>query len=1688
MAKAVQVGQLVINMAADIATLKTSLAEGVRESKSSAEKMASELSAIKKGFEEAVGPLQNLTIKVGTLESNLARAQSTALSLGKGLILGAAAGMSIDALAKKINSVIDSMAHLKEMSEKTGSSVENLSKLSFYAKAAGTDLDSVASAMNKLTKGMASVDDETKGAGRALAFLGVSAKDSAGNLKDPAEMFVEIAKKLDGYKDSAGKTSLAMTLFGKSGADMLPVMKEIAEQGDVVAKVTTAQALAADQYQKDLAKLDAQKNAVFKTIATALLPTMTDFAGAMLDASKKTNMTNDAVKGLQSDGSITDWADTAAMGLARLIDVIVFIPKALKAVSSSFQVVAADAKLGITSAYLASPTGLGKTLGEGKNPITVLKAALDERNKVLADANAQYSDLWNYDGAAMEKAMAARIAARAKDRSGRSKDEKDKPALNFSTLNDDSNGGAGLNSLIAGAQAELDSEKSIYDARVKMLDLYHAKFGLAETEFYASRANARAEYIAAEAIAYAKETSLALDAQKQARTPEEVAAAKDKYAQLANAHRQFLESMRDASGTDAVNQAGDAQKQYDDMIKAMHDAGAANISNLDQLIAKQREHNAEIGKTKEQVELAKQAQIEAATVQLQSDADYLRNGLAKWDLDERSRAAYQIRLSDLDAEIERRRMLAKLHAEGADAEAGANAAAEVEKYLDPAKAEKFGKALKGAFSGAADSLSKLTDALTKYGAQQTANDEARKNAEIARKTGRKTEEEYLVAINQINSRNTKEQLASYGNMASAAAGFFGEHSRSYQALTVVSQAFHAAELAMTMAELVPKAISAVLTQGQGDPYTAFGRMAAMGALVAGLGVAIGGIGGGADTTAKDRQASQGAGTILGNDNAKSESLKKSLDLIEKNTYQSLSINTGMLTTLRSIDSNIGAFAGQLVSSTDISNPEVGNLSHGYGTTNLGAADMTLTGAEVGSYFGPIGTAVGAVAGYIASKIPVFQNIFTSIMGGKQSVSDSGFGMDATSLASILGNGAHAYQYADITTSGGWFRSDKTSEQSNPLSDAANQQFTTIIESLASSVKTAGELLGLSGDDFTNKLNSFVVDIGKVSLKDLKGDELQKALESVFSKLGDQMAAYAVDDLQKFQQVGEGYLETLVRVATEYQTVDVVFQSFGKTFGAIGLASIEARDRLVQLAGGLDKFSSQGEYFLSNFFSDQEQAAALKRRIDPTLAQYGLSTAGDNASKVFRDFVVGLDTTTEAGAQAYTALMAIAPAFKTIIDAQKDAADERKDLQGKLDELTMTSAQLHEKERATIDASNLALYDRVSALQAEKDQMTYVLGNVDNAFSILQTVTKRTTDEISKRIEKEKALSDAIRSTLDSIDPPGAEDMDRMRAQAQIQAALAIAKAGGPLPAADDLKKALSVLSKDASTQFKTYQDYIKDALTTKNALKELGGLADDSLSVDQKQLNRLNDMLDAEKRQIDLLKGIDNTGLSIADALGALKLAVEGAKSNPIVAATSAISSAYQSSLGRAADSAGLQYWQNQAAAGVSIADIQAGIANSAEAQIQKAYKDLLGRPADASGLSYWLRSGSSISAIKAAIMQSEEYKSHKSIPGFASGGNFGGGWRIVGENGPELEATGPARIFNANQTSDLFSRLTGPSSGNDVLAAAVDRLNATVERQERVIADLRDRFQDSQRHIKATADTLKRVTRDGSALVTTTE
>ena len=88
------------------------------------------------------------------------------------------------------------------------------------------------------------------------------------------------------------------------------------------------------------------------------------------------------------------------------------------------------------------------------------------------------------------------------------------------------------------------------------------------------------------------------------------------------------------------------------------------------------------------------------------------------------------------------------------------------------------------------------------------------------------------------------------------------------------------------------------------------------------------------------------------------------------------------------------------------------------------------------------------------------------------------------------------------------------------------------------------------------------------------------------------------------------------------------------------------------------------------------------------------------------------------------------------------------------------------------------------------------------------------------------------------------------------------------------------------------------------------------------------------------------------------------------------------------------------------------------------------------------------------------------STPTFASGGPFSGGLRIVGENGPELEYTGPSHIVNASKTEAFMS-------SNAALLAEIKKLNAKIDRLEAISYQ-------TTKNTQKTAKTLEKFDYDG--------
>jgi hypothetical protein len=1622
--------------------------------------------------------LQNISNQMNSLNDRFTGLQSTIGNVTSFAI----AGVSLATLGSKVVGVLDSMGELDDLSQKIGTSVESLSRIQRVAKTFGVDFaGTVDPAMVKLARNLTTVDDKSSRTSKALAAIGVSAKDSAGKLRDPGQVMIDVAKSLAQYEDGAGKAAVVTDLFGKSGADLLPFLNDLADNVDKFTGVTPEAVKQATDLQDKFGMLSQRTDQAFTSIVTAALPALTGLSEGFTDVLE-------AETGLINNGEIAEWAGMAAMGIARVADVAVLAVRGFSAIASSVEVITAD----LDVLWTASPANMGLTLAKGGSPLADLKKVVAERNQVLEAANTKWAAFYNADGNMFEQAVQKRLSVKVANVKPPAEEKpKDKDLNGYKPGSDG---------------ADKDAEK-LANAYQNLTKAIQAKIIQANLELSAG-------------------APLLASQQEQLGLTEQLAEMKGKLApiQYAYLESQAKELVTALEVIESNKRAAVGLESYSKMRATYETNVAKAIENALTEADRNEELALTFGKTKGQIEALELARLEEQLAQRSS------LGLT---LDE---------IENLEKLIAAKQRSATALGKIDGLEASKKSIEQLDEFLDPAKAQSFGEALRESLGGAGTALSALTSTLDGFGKRQAEIDKHRATAERERLTGAMSEQKYIADIARLNEMETKNRLSGYGDMAGAAAGFFGEQSRGYQALMTVSKVFHAAELAMTMAELVPKGIAAVLNQGTGDPYSAFGRMAAMAAVVAGLGVAIGSVSGGSSVSlSESRQKTQGTGTVLGSD-AKSGSIARALAEIEQSSQGTLGVNNDMLISLRNIESGIDRFASLLVRTTgvtgdfgkDMNKTVFDSKAVGIGGAAAGAVGGAMAGAYVGMgasqigllLGGPIGMALGAVLGAVIGKTFVGKAL-GSVFGGKQTVEDTGFTLDKSSFGSILAGGVKASQYADVKKDGGWFGSDKTSVKMEGLGVEGNRQIASVLTSLYDTVFKAGTILGLGADSFNAQLSSFVVDIGKVSLKGLSDDEIQEELQAVFSKVGDSLAASGVAGLESFQKVGEGYLETLARVASNYQSLDAIMASIGTTVGAAGIASVPARERLIDMSGGISALASQVSSFADNFLTEAERLAPIQKYVTEQLAGMGLAWVDTSAE--FKNAALGIDKTTEAGAKQFTAMMSLADAFAKVYPAVKDLgmsleeiADQRATLQDRLDELTMTREQLLAKERdtlhdtnrplwdriqslqaeaaaqekiaqerttlqeqldqltmtreqllarerAALDEGNRPLWDRVQALQAEKDAAMSardvaagLMSDVDTAFSVLQRAIDRERTAIQKQVATHteaaneiRSVSDSLRSTINGMRGPGAEVMERTRAQSDLQGFLAAARAGGMLPDSDKLQAVLSVLTQDASKQFASFTDYQADFYATKNTMADLASISDTALSVEERTLKSLETqlesyelMLEREQEQIDKLNGISTTALSIHQAILALHSSVLGAASNPVNASASAISSAYQSTLGRAPDAAGMEYWTDRAVAGSSISDIVDAISNSSEAKIKSLYQSTFGRPADAAGLKYWMgqaATGVSYGAIEQNFKDSNEYKAKAKVPGYAAGGDHGGGWRIVGENGPELEATGPARIFNAGQTQDLMRRLASPGEGSASLVAEIRLLRKEV-------------------------------------------
>lgn len=564
------------------------------------------------------------------------------------------------------------------------------------------------------------------------------------------------------------------------------------------------------------------------------------------------------------------------------------------------------------------------------------------------------------------------------------------------------------------------------------------------------------------------------------------------------------------------------------------------------------------------------------------------------------------------------------------------------------------------FQGVVNALGGVLNAWAKYSARLGQIEEKRKkDVELA--AGSETELE-LAKVRAARSV-AAAQIGAYGDAASAAKTFFKEGSAGYQVMEKAEQAFRAAQFALSIKAMIQNAaekeagmklsFKAAIADTIAGVGKAFGQMGVWGfvgagaiiATMAALGVAVGSAGTGHGISAEANQERQGTGSVLGDATAKSESIANSLKLVAEHTNNMLEYDNQMLRALRGIESSIDVVAAALARALSVGGALDAKAIKGLGTVNIdrGTSPSAWSAIFAGGGFDPGGLFSGSVTKKLA---------------------DQGLQFAGQTLGDLLSGGIAASYFQTVETrrkekAFGMTVKDsiKNKTTTTAVDEDLQRQLTLIVGGLRSGVLAAAEVLGVSGADAT--LSAFNVALGQISLKGLKGQEITDALNAVFSKLGDDMADAVIPGLESLQKAGEGLFETLMRVARQYQVVDATLASVGLTFGAVGLSSLAARERLVDLFGGLDDFTNQVSFYAENFLTEAERLAPVQAALSAELARLGLTGLDTRAE--FKALVESLDLTTAAGAEMFASLMAIAPAFAAITEEAKAVADAKESL-------------------------------------------------------------------------------------------------------------------------------------------------------------------------------------------------------------------------------------------------------------------------------------------------------------------------------------------------------------------------------------------------------------------------------------------
>jgi tape measure domain-containing protein len=844
----------------------------------------------------------------------------------------------------------------------------------------------------------------------------------------------------------------------------------------------------------------------------------------------------------------------------------------------------------------------------------------------------------------------------------------------------------------------------------------------------------------------------------------------------------------------------------------------------------------------------------------------------------------------------------------------------LDSYLDANKADRFGNAMASAFGKVGKAIGQAGDALIKFHRRGEAAEKAKANAKAAYLDGPvKDEVKYARAVGEIEKQQAADRIDMYADVLQASKGFFKEHTAAYKVLHAAEQAFRvyqyasavknaAVEMglieATTVARIQGYAMAAwesikstgiqiaqamglggvlatlgVMTQAQGDPYSAWARMAAMAAVMAGLGFAVSGAFGGGGRTQNAPKFNEGKGTVFGDADAQSKSIARSIEKLKDVDTMTMRYSAQMLDSLRNIEASMAG-----VTNLVLRNGKV-NTGEQFGDLRLGKQ-----------------TAKGLIEKWTGSKgflemfnpaFKAFQNspIARWLRGSEtRELTNAGVAMKGTLAQLIAGQGMSEFSTVK-TTSKRWYRGTKTSYEHHfdSLDATIARQFGLIFDSFGDAINAAGEALGVPLTEIQQRLQGFVVDLGMIDLKGLSGEEIQERLSAALGAAGDELAAKALPGFLEFQRVGEGYLETVVRVGSGVEQAQYELEKLGIT--ALHWSLI-LNKQAEDVGGELVKQSIMwqewgtgiGEIIMSLDGTASEIADIYRelKTVQSLMVGVGL---GSNLTRDLIRAAGGLDALHDA-LGAYS---------ENFFSEAEQRAMKGAQLAVEFQKLGRTMPQTKEGFRALVEslkaAGNTEMAVKVMLLAESFAEWADMAGSasqaVEEARDNLRDAYEREKSAIEEVQEKWESFAKSLRDfkadliTSDLSPLTNQEKYATLRAQFESTRAAAMSGDEDAIGKFESIAREFLTFSREFNASGVAYTADFQRVL---DATTQLEGIAGTKASDAEKQLAAL-------EKQVEGLIEINESVLTVAQAIAALQAAMTGTANPPAVSVdnTSAI-------------------------------------------------------------------------------------------------------------------------------------------------------------------------------------------------------